>query len=110
MLACLGVLVAEATTGVSWVEAGKVELDGASYLGFPLPFTTTQLVTIEVLAVGGAEIYRNSELDPEKRQYPGGLFDPLKLASGNDEKAFRLKEAEIKHARFAMVSFLGYAV
>lgn len=88
-------------------EAGKVELDGASYLGFPLPFTTTQLVWIEVLAVGGAELYRNGSLDPEMRQYPGGYFDPLNLASGNDERAFKLKEAEIKHARFAMVSFLG---
>jgi len=29
MLACLGCVVAEGVTGVSWVEAGKVELDGA---------------------------------------------------------------------------------
>ena len=43
MLACLGVLVAEATTGVAWQDAGKVELDGASYLGLPLPFTISQV-------------------------------------------------------------------
>lgn len=110
MLACLGAIVAEATTGVSWVDAGKVELDGASYAGLSLPFTITQLIWIEVILVGGAEFYRNSELDPVKRCYPGGIFDPLKLASGDDEKAFRLKEAEIKHARLAMVSFLGYGV
>ena len=36
----------------------------------------------------------------------GGPFDPLGLAS-NPEKAAGLKEAEIKHARLAMVAFLG---
>ena len=45
MLATLGVVVAEATTGVAWQDAGKVELDGASYLGFGLPFTVTCVVT-----------------------------------------------------------------
>ena len=35
----------------------------------------------------------------------GGPFDPLGLASG--DKAAGLKEAEIKHARLAMVAFLG---
>ena len=35
----------------------------------------------------------------------GGPFDPLGLASG--EKAAGLKEAEIKHARLAMIAFLG---
>lgn len=110
MLAALGVFVAEGTTGVSWADAGKVELDGSSYLGFGLPFTITQLVWIEVFAVGGAEIYRNTELNPERRIYPGGIFDPLNLASGGEERAFRLKTAEIKHGRLAMVAFLGFAV
>eukprot|EP01025_Chloroclados_australasicus_P068397 TRINITY_DN949_c0_g1_i11.p2 TRINITY_DN949_c0_g1~~TRINITY_DN949_c0_g1_i11.p2 ORF type:complete len:316 (-),score=31.79 TRINITY_DN949_c0_g1_i11:232-1062(-) len=109
MLACLGCIVAEAATGVSWVEAGKVELDGAQYFNFQLPFTITQLVWIEVILVGGAEIYRNTQLDPVKRCYPGGIFDPLKLASDDSERSFKLKEAEIKHARLAMVAFLGYA-
>lgn len=111
MLACLGAVVAESSTGVSWADAGKVELDGASYLGFSLPFSITQLVWIEALLVGGAEVYRNTELNPEKRLYPGGVFDPLNLASDSDpERAFRLKTAEIKHARLAMVAFLGYGV
>lgn len=52
-------------------EAGKVELDGATYAGFSLPFSITQLVWIEAILVGGAEIYRNTELDPERRLYPG---------------------------------------
>jgi light-harvesting complex II chlorophyll a/b binding protein 4 len=110
MLAALGVLVGEASTGVSWADAGKVELDGAQYLGFRLPFTITQLVWIEAILVGGAEIYRNRERNPERRLYPGGVFDPLGLASGDDEKAFRLKTAEIKHGRLAMVAFLGFGV
>ncbi|KAK9825932.1 hypothetical protein WJX81_008374 [Elliptochloris bilobata] len=110
MLATLGVVVAEATTGVSWVDAGKVELDGASYLGFSLPFSISQLVWIEALLVGGAEVYRNRELDTETRIYPGGYFDPLGLASGDDERAFKLKTAELKHGRLAMIAFLGYGV
>lgn len=40
----------------------------------------------------------------------GGAFDPLKLASDDSERTFKLREAEIKHARLAMVAFLGYAV
>lgn len=110
MLAALGVLIGEASTGVSWVDAGKVELDGAQYLGFRIPLSITALVWIEAILVGGAEIYRNGERDPEKRVYPGGAFDPLGLASENDAKAFRLKTAEIKHGRLAMVAFLGFGV
>lgn len=54
MLATLGVIVAEGTTGVAWQDAGKVELDGASYLGFSLPFTVT-CVTILRQHVTSAE-------------------------------------------------------
>ena len=53
------------------IDAGKVELDGASWAGLALPFSITQLIWIEVLAVGYAEFARNSELDPERRLYPG---------------------------------------
>eukprot|EP00798_Chlamydomonas_sp_ICE-L_P004291 gene4291-14401_t len=106
MLACLGCVVAEASTGVSWVDAGKVELDGASYIGLTLPFDLTQLVIIETLLVGTIEFYRNDELDPELRLYPGGPFDPLGLTDKSEEQTFRLKTAEIKHGRLAMVAFL----
>merc|ERR1711976_378737 len=109
MLATLGCIVAESNTGVSWVDAGKVELDGSTYFGFELPFSLTQLVWIEVIAMFGVEFYRNTELDPVKRCYPGGYFDPLNLAE-DPERSFRLKEAEIKHARLAMVAFLGFGV
>ncbi len=53
-----------------------MELDGARYLGFELPFSISQLVWIEAILVGGAEIYRNRELDSEKRIYPGALPFP----------------------------------
>ena len=46
---------------------------------------------------GGAEIYRNGELDSEKRIYPGGLFDPLGLTSEGGDRTAKLREAEIKH-------------
>ena len=40
----------------------------------------------------------------------GGYFDPLGLTSGGDEaRTFKLKEAELKHGRLAMVAFLGDA-
>lgn len=72
-----------------------------------LIYTCRQLTIIEVLLVGGAEIYRNTEQNIQKRQYPGGVFDPLGLASGSDERAFNLKTAELKHGRLAMIAFLG---
>eukprot|EP00246_Nothoceros_aenigmaticus_P006784 TRINITY_DN199_c0_g1_i1.p1 TRINITY_DN199_c0_g1~~TRINITY_DN199_c0_g1_i1.p1 ORF type:complete len:304 (-),score=45.40 TRINITY_DN199_c0_g1_i1:568-1479(-) len=111
MLAVLGALAVEAFTGVTWQDAGKVELDdGSSYFGLPLPFTISTLVWIEVLVIGYIEFQRNGELDSEKRLYPGGkYFDPLGLAADPEKKEV-LKLAEIKHARLAMVSALGFAV
>ncbi|GKV06013.1 hypothetical protein SLEP1_g17951 [Rubroshorea leprosula] len=111
MLATLGALAVEWLTGVTWQDAGKVELvEGSSYLGQPLPFSISTLIWIEVLLIGYIEFQRNAELDPEKRLYPGGsYFDPLGLASDPEKKA-RLQLAEIKHARLAMVAFFGFAV
>ncbi|XP_068668210.1 chlorophyll a-b binding protein CP29.2, chloroplastic-like [Aristolochia californica] len=110
MLATLGALSVEWLTGVTWQDAGKVELvDGSTYLGLPLPFSITTLIWIEVLLIGYIEFQRNAELDPEKRLYPGGAFDPLGLAA-DPEKKSTLQLAEIKHARLAMVGFLGFAV
>merc|ERR1712072_531419 len=113
MLATLGTIVAESATGVSWVDAGKIELDGARYLSFDLPFSISQLCWIELFAVGGAELYRNGELSSEGRLYPGGVFDPLCLATpgkSSGDQVNRLREAEIKHGRLAMVSFFGFGV
>ena len=110
MLAALGALVAEGTTGVSWADATKVELDSASYLGLPLPFSTTALAYINPILIGGAELYRNTATEPEERCYPGGAFDPLGLGSGDADKVFKLREAELKHGRLAMVACLGFGV
>jgi light-harvesting complex II chlorophyll a/b binding protein 4 len=111
MMAVLGCLVSEAVTGVAWNQAGLVEVqNGASYWGFNLPFSNSQIVIFEVLAMAGVEIFRNTELDVEKRCYPGGAFDPLGLASKDEATAFRLKEAELKHSRLAMLAFLGFAI
>ena len=59
------------------VDAGKVELDGAQYLGFKLPFTVSQLTVIEAILVGGAEIYRNGARGLENRIYPGAHWVSL---------------------------------
>ncbi|CAI0415814.1 unnamed protein product [Linum tenue] len=110
MLGTLGAIAVEALTGVSWQDAGKVELlEGASYLGQPLPFSLTTLIWIEALVIGYIEFQRNAELDPEKRLYPGGYFDPLGLAS-DPEKKESLQLAEIKHSRLAMVAFLIFGL
>ncbi|BBM98872.1 light-harvesting complex II chlorophyll a/b binding protein 4 [Marchantia polymorpha subsp. ruderalis] len=111
MLATLGALSVEAFTGVTWQDAGKVELiEGSTYFGLPLPFSISALVWIEVLLIGYIEFQRNAELDPERRLYPGGkYFDPLGLASDPEKKEI-LKLAEIKHARLAMIGALGFAV
>jgi light-harvesting complex II chlorophyll a/b binding protein 4 len=113
MVATLGIIVGESATGVAWIDAGKVELDGARYLNFDLPFSISQICWFETISVGAAELYRNSELDPEKRIYPGGAFDPLGLATvgkAEENQIRRLREAEIKHGRLAMVAFFGFGV
>ncbi|KAJ6987274.1 chlorophyll a-b binding protein CP29.3 [Populus alba x Populus x berolinensis] len=84
-------------------------IEGSSYLGQPLPFSLTTLIWIEVIVIGYIEFQRNAELDPEKRLYPGGYFDPLGLAS-DPEKIENLQLAEIKHARLAMVAFLIFGI
>ncbi|CAI5468214.1 unnamed protein product [Closterium sp. Yama58-4] len=110
MLAVLGALVVEGVTGVTWQDAGKVELEqGSSYWGLDLPFSITTLVILEVLIIGYVEFARNAELDTEKRLYPGGYFDPLGLAS-DANRLDTLKLAELKHCRLAMISALGFGV
>ena len=87
---------------VSVLSASRAEHDRGRLLT-----PCRQLTIIEAILVGGAEIYRNTELDLEKRIYPGGVFDPLGLTAASPERTFNLKTAEIKHGRLAMIAFLG---
>ena len=52
-----------------------------------------------------------TELDSDKRCYPGGYFDPLNFAGDatSEEALFKLKTAELKHGRIAMIGMLGIA-
>jgi len=111
MLGALGALVQEAVTGDSWVAAQTLVYDRPQYANVDLPFDIYTLAVLNSVLMGGVELFRNTELDPEARCYPGGAFDPLKLASEpGTERTDKLREAEIKHARLAMVAFLGYTV
>jgi light-harvesting complex II chlorophyll a/b binding protein 4 len=111
MLGALGVLAAEASTGVAWQDAIGLEYAQPQYVNFDLPFDINQLAIANSVLMGGVEFFRNTSTDPEKRCYPGGAFDPLNLAGPEDpERTFRLKEAEIKHGRLAMVACLGFAI
>ena len=110
MLGITGIAIGEATTGVAWQDAGKVELEQTQYLGFNLwgeGSNLAALLAIEVLLVGTLEFYRSGELDQNKRCYPGGAFDPFGLASKSAEETFRLKTAELKHGRLAMVAMFA---
>lgn len=42
------------------------------YAGVDLPFDIYTLAILNSLLMGGVELFRNSELDPERRIYPGG--------------------------------------
>ena len=94
------------------IDAAKAELAGApQYWNLDLPWSISTAAVANSLLMGGIEFFRNSELDPERRCYPGGAFDPLNFADeANPERAFQLKTAEIKHGRLAMVAALGFAV
>jgi len=109
MLGALGVLAAEASTGVAWQDAIGLEYSQPQYANFDLPFDINQLAIANSVLMGGIELFRNSETnDLEKRIYPGGVFDPLNLAT--PDRAFKLKEAEIKHGRLAMVACFGFLI
>ncbi|CAK9139952.1 unnamed protein product [Ilex paraguariensis] len=102
MLATLGALAIEWLTGVTWKDAGKKTTESRS--------TITLFTTIPFISALTYNEWRNAELDPEKRLYLGGkFFYPLGLAT-NPEKKATLQLAEIKHARLAMVAFLGFSV
>lgn len=111
MLGALGVLATEFSTGVQWQDAIALEYSQPQYSNFNLPFDINQLAIANSLLMLGVEVFRNAaSTDPETRIYPGGAFDPLNLTAESPERTFRLKEAEIKHGRLAMVACLGFLI
>jgi hypothetical protein len=67
MLGLVGVIFAEQSTGISWVDAGKVLNEQPSYLGFDINVPLKTLVLIEVLAMGFAEVKRSGGASPKPR-------------------------------------------
>merc|ERR1712127_745288 len=74
------------------------------------------VLAVEVFTMGFAEAYRTGLIDPLFEEYavgdlhPGGPnFDPLGLADTSFGGGFEtMRLAELKHARLAMISWLGY--
>nr|ABD37893.1 light-harvesting chlorophyll-a/b binding protein Lhcp2 [Mesostigma viride] len=125
MLGCAGAWAAEQGTGINWFQAGAIctpadctgihfpgEVISMAPEGSGFPNFYIQL-GLSVIMMGLAEGYRGGLIDnvfPELEVgdlHPGGEhFDPLGLADKLDLD--RMKIAELKHARLAMLSWLGY--
>nr|ABD37892.1 light-harvesting chlorophyll-a/b binding protein Lhcp1 [Mesostigma viride]DAA05919.1 TPA_inf: chloroplast light-harvesting complex protein precursor Lhcp1.2 [Mesostigma viride] len=125
MLGCAGAWAAEQGTGINWFQAGAIctpadctgihfpgEVISMAPAGSGFPNFYIQLA-LSTVAMGLAEGYRGGLIDscfPELTVgdlHPGGEhFDPLGLANKLDLD--RMKIAELKHARLAMLSWLGY--
>jgi len=127
MLGCAGAWGAEVGTGIPWFKAGALctpeDCTAMSSIfpgqvidlapegsGFPAFYN---VLGFEVVTIGLAEAYRTGLIDPCFPElevgdlHPGGEhFDPLGLADTFDLD--EMKVAEIKHARLAMLSWLGY--
>ncbi|KAI3933262.1 hypothetical protein MKW92_039656 [Papaver armeniacum] len=121
MAAVLGIFVGQAYSGIPWFEAGADP-------GAIAPFSFGSLLGTQLLLMGWppesqavewatpwsltAENFANAT---GEQGYPGGkFFDPLSFAGTiqngvyvpDTEKLERLKLAEIKHSRLAMVAML----
>jgi hypothetical protein len=104
MLAALGCLVAELTGHGSWAEVPF--LTGGTF-----DVSTLLLCIAGMFAIGNLEILRSAEEDADKRLYPGGIFDPLNLASNKSEEEInKLRTQEIIHGRLAKLGCLGFWV
>jgi light-harvesting complex II chlorophyll a/b binding protein 7 len=135
MLAAVGALVPEAASLAAgaplaeprWWAVGYAKLRGGvdlDYLGVPgLRVAGGQgiaaIAASQALLMSGPELARAAGpagleplgiFLPGPQSWPGGPFDPLGLASASaGGAAARLKVAEVKHGRLAMVAWLGLA-
>merc|ERR1719386_129079 len=116
MLGMFGVLGGEiARPDIDFYYAPKLLFES-------LPFSIPTLLAVEFILFHYVEIRRwrdykkpgsvdqdpifmQNKLSPHEVGYPGGIFDPLGLSSGNLKE---LKEKEIKNGRLAMVSIVGF--
>jgi len=127
MLGTAGAWGAEAGTGIPWFQAGKVctpsdctivnSIFPGQYAPLAPPgsgFPNFWLVLLSTLfLMGAAECYRMGVNEPVFKElevgdpHPGGVhFDPLNLAAEADLP--RMKMAELKNGRVAMMAWLGY--
>lgn len=104
------------------VGGAKLRGDDLDYFGVPgLRIAGGQGVAViavtQALLMAGPELARSTgpaALEPlgiflpGDQNWPGGGFDPLGLAS-DPAAAVRLRVAEAKHGRLAMVAWLGFA-
>jgi len=134
MMGCAGSWAAEnpnfmGDKALPWFQAGLVctpsdcttvnsafpgQVVGLAPEGTGLP-SFYAVLAFTVVAMGLSEGYRTGLIDPVFDElavgdlHPGGEhFDPLNFAAKNDIEDLKIKE--IKHARLAMFSFLGYIV
>lgn len=134
LLAVLGIFVGQAFSGIPWFEAGAAPgavapFSFGSLLGTQLLLTgwvetkrgidffrpASQNVDWGFPYADGGSTAENFENSTGQQGYPGGrFFDPLGLAGTvkngkyvpDFEKLPTLQQAEIKHARLAMVAML----
>ena len=127
MLGCAGAWGAEVGTGINWFQAGSVcTPEDCTHIQFPgevIPLAPAGsgfpnfyiVLGGTVLMMGLSEAYRTGLIEPVFDEltvgdvHPGGEhFDPLGLAENPSFEFERMKIAEQKHGRLAMLSWLGY--